>query len=293
MRRAQLIVNSISGRGHAGAVVPAIEARLRRLGYVVGTIFTPGRGEARDIAVHADWRTSLIVVVGGDGTLNEVVNGQPKAPLVVFPTGTANAFAADQGLERSVDFLEALVRDGVVQWLDAGDASGRRFVSMASCGILGQVQRAIGEDRDGPQTALRLASRALGVLWKRRFPPVTFSCDGVAVAAEGHVLVVGNTRTYAPGIVFTPDASPADGLLDAVILPAPRARDYLPWLRAVRRAARLRDPRIRYVRGHSIALHGTGIDWEVDGEYVGAGPLRISVLPRSLPFLLPRRTQRP
>lgn len=78
----------------------------------------------------------------------------------------------------------------------------------------------------------------------------------------------------------------------SVRLPAPRARDYLPWLRAVRRAAPLRDPRIRYVRGQSIALHGTGIDWEVDGEYVGAGPLRISVLPRSLPFLLPRWQQR-
>jgi diacylglycerol kinase family enzyme len=106
------------------------------------------------------------------------------------------------------------------------------------------------------------------------------------------MLVVGNTRTYAPGIVFTPDASPVDGLLDAVILPSPRIRDYVPWLRAVRQASRLSDPRIRYLRGRSFQTHETGIDWEVDGEYVGAHPLRISVLPRSLAIVLPRRERR-
>ena len=287
MRRAQLIVNPASGRRHGAALAAAIESRLRRRGYAVATAFTPERGAAQAIAARTDWRTSLIVVVGGDGTLNEVVNGCPKAPLALAPAGTANAFARDQGLVASAEFLEALVTDGVIEWLDLGEASGRRFVNMASCGILGQVQRAIGELRGVRKSHLRLAAKALGVLRRRRFPPVAFSCDGAVVPAVGHALVVSNTRTYAPGITFTPEASPVDGLLDAVILPAPRGHEYLRWLLAVRRGERIRDPRIRYVRGRTIRTHGTGIDWEVDGEYAGDGPLRISVLPRCLPILLP------
>ena len=74
MRRAQLIVNPISGRGHGAAVTPAIESRLRHQGYRVATAFTPERGAARAMAVRIEWRTSLVVVVGDDGTLNEVVN---------------------------------------------------------------------------------------------------------------------------------------------------------------------------------------------------------------------------
>ncbi|HUH17509.1 MAG TPA: hypothetical protein VMM85_06145, partial [Methylomirabilota bacterium] len=69
-------------------------------------------------------------------------------------------------------------------------------------------------------------------------------------------------------------------------------RDYLPWLRAVRRASRLCDPRVRYLRAHSIRVHESGIDWEVDGEYVGASPLQVSVLPRSLAVVLPGSQER-
>jgi diacylglycerol kinase (ATP) len=95
MRTVQLIVNPIAGKGHSVAVVPAIEACLRRRGYTPATFVTHKRGEAQTFAASLDLRTALILAIGGDGTLNEVINGQIRIPLALFPMGTGNAFARD------------------------------------------------------------------------------------------------------------------------------------------------------------------------------------------------------
>lgn len=288
MKRVQLIVNPISGKGQGTAVVPAIEARLRRLGYEPATFVTRRRGDARNFAAVLDQRTSLIVALGGDGTLNEVINGQTGVPLAIFPVGTANAFADDQGIRGTVDFLEALLKDGVLRWFDLGDAGGKKFLNMASCGILGQIHRAFWEDRDGPDGAIRLFTKTLHVLRRRRFPPVTLWHDGRPVRRGAGIVVVGNTRTYAPGVSFTPDASPFDGVLDVTTLPAPSGFDFLRWTLGVVRGRRLDDPRIGYLRARVVQMGGEGIDCHVDGEYVGQAPLTVSVRPRSVRILVPR-----
>ncbi|MBI2205107.1 MAG: diacylglycerol kinase family lipid kinase [Candidatus Rokubacteria bacterium] len=290
MRMVQLIVNPIAGRGHGAGVVPAIEARLRRLGCEVATFVTRRRGDAREFAASLERTTSLLLVVGGDGTLNEVVNGQVEIPLALFPVGTGNAFAADQGIGGTLDALEALVRDGVPRWFDLGAAGGRKFINMASCGILGQIHRAFWVGRRGPDSFVRCLLTAFGILRRGLFRPVTIRCDGRMVDRVAHIVVVGNTRTYSPGVSFTPEASPFDGALDVCTLPAPRAVDLVRWLVGVLRQQRLEDPRIGYLRARTVHMGGTGIECHVDGEYVGPGPLSVSVLHRHVQILVPPAT---
>lgn len=287
MRPVQLIVNPIAGKGHGPGVVPSIEARLRRLGYEVATFVTRRRGDAREFAASLDRTTSLLLVVGGDGTLNEVVNGQVEIPLALFPAGTGNAFAADQGIGGTLDALEALVRDGAPRWFDLGHAGGRKFINMASCGILGQIHRAFWVGRRGPHSVVRCLLTAFGILRRRLFRPVTLSCDGRTVDRVAHIVVVGNTRTYAPRVSFTPDASPFDGALDVCTLPAPRGIDVVRWLVDVLRQRRLGDPRVGYLRARTVHMSGKGVECHVDGEYVGHGPLSVSVLPRHVRILVP------
>jgi diacylglycerol kinase (ATP) len=286
MKRAQLIVNPISGRGRGLGVVPAIEARLLRLGYRAATCITRQRGDARDFVASLDWRTSLIVVVGGDGTLNEVINGQTKIPLALFPVGTGNAFAADQGILGNLDFLERLIQDGRVEWFALGDAGGKKFLNMASGGILGQIHRTFWEHRNGPDSVARSLARALRILWRRQFPPVSVWCDDTPVTRTARIVVVGNTRTYARHIRFTPLASPFDGSLDVCTFPVPSGLDYLRWLLAVLRGRHVNHDGVGYLRGRTIRLAGDGVACHVDGEYVGQAPLNVSVLPASVPILV-------
>lgn len=287
MKRVQLIVNPISGKGNGPAIAPAIEARLRRLGYEASTFVTQKRGDARNFAASLDGRTSLIVVVGGDGTLNEVINGQTRIPLAIFPVGTGNAFATDQGIRGTVDFLETLLRDGVVRRFDLGDAGGKKFLNMASCGILGQIHRTFWEGRNRPDSVLRCLARAFRVLWRRHFPPVALWCDNSPVTRTARIVVVGNTRTYAPGVSFTPLASPFDGSLDVCTLREPSALDYPRWSLAVLRQRPVEGDGVGYLRGRTIHMAGEGVACEVDGEYAGQAPLTVSVLPRRVPILVP------
>jgi diacylglycerol kinase (ATP) len=293
MKKVQLIVNPISGKGNGLAAVPAIEARLRRLGYEPATFVTRRRGDARAFAASLDPKTSLILVIGGDGTLNEVINGQTRIPLTIFPRGTGNAFAADQGIRGNLDFLETLLRTGSVQLFDLGEAGGKKFLNMASCGILGQIHRTFWEGRNGPDGILRSLARAFKVLWRRQFRPLTFSFGGGAPARTAHIVVVGNTRTYAPRVSFTPLASSFDGYLDVCTFPAPSWLDLLRWLVGVLRGRHLDDPRIGYSRERTVRIGGEGIDCHVDGEYVGQAPLTVSILPRSVPILIPATSDPP
>lgn len=288
MRTAHLIVNPIAGRGRGPEVVPALDAALRRHGYAPVTRLTRRRGEAREIAASLDRRTALVVVVGGDGTLNEVINGQLAIPLAIFPMGTANAFTADQGLRGTVEFFEALLGDGVLARFDLGEAGGKKFLNMASCGILGQIHRAFWEDRDGPDGAMRLLAKTWKVLRGRRFPPVTLWHGGSPVTRAAGIVVVSNTRTYAPGVSFAPDASPFDGVLDVTTLPPPSGLDYLRWGLGVLGGRRLADPRVGHLRARAVRMAGLGIDCHVDGEYVGCAPLAVSVLPAGIRILVPR-----
>lgn len=252
MEQVQLIVNPISGKGHGVEVVPTIEGSLRRLGYKPSTFVTRWRGHAQDFVGSLDWRTSLILVVGGDGTLNEVINGQTEIPLVLFPMGTGNAIARDQGIQGHVDFLEGLLRNGVVEWIDLGDVRGTKFVGGAACGILGEIHRTFWEHREGPDSVVRCFAKAFKVLRRKRFPPFAVWCDGKLVTRTARIAVIGNTRTYAPRIHFTPLASPVDGVFDVCTFPEPSRLDLLRWLLGVLRERHLGYDGIHYVRGLSL-----------------------------------------
>lgn len=287
MPRAQLIVNPISGKGRGLRVMPHLEGLVRRLGYETSTFVTQRRDDARAFAASLDRRTSVMLVVGGDGTLNEVINGQTNIPLTVFPVGTANAFAADQGIRGTVEFLEELLKTGVIKRFDLGEAGGRKFINMASCGILGQIHRAFWEHREGPDSLVRCFARAFNILRRGQFSPVAMWCDETLLTRTAFLTVVGNTRTYAPWVSFTPLASPFDGVFDVCTFPAPSRLDFVRWFVGVLTRRHTSYKEVGYTRARTCRMAGEGVACHVDGEYVGPAPLTLSVLPSSLPILVP------
>ena len=289
MRRIQLIVNPISGKGLGGEAVAQLEQRLQAAWpqVEVATFVTQRRADAQTFAASLDGRTSLVVVVGGDGTLHEVINGQIEIPLTVFPTGTGNAFATDRGLQGDFEAFDQLLRTGVVERFDLGVANEQKFINMAAAGILGQIHRAFWQHRHERERMGRLVREVLRVLGRHEFPPVSVRCDGAEATQSLSIVVVGNTALYAPGVRFTPDASPSDGLLDVCTFPVPSPLDLPRWLVALLRGRHLDLPEIRYQRARNVRLEGPAVPCHLDGEYMGTTPLTISIRPRSVAVLVP------
>ncbi|HYN20298.1 MAG TPA: diacylglycerol kinase family protein, partial [Thermoanaerobaculia bacterium] len=190
---------------------------------------TSGAGDAERLAREAlEAGVTRIVAAGGDGTLNEVVNGlagdfgQPQLGLI--PLGTGNDFARSIGIPSDVEAALALLELGTVRPVDVGFAkigeTGRWFLNMSAGGFGGEVsERATdAKDRWGPLAYMRAA---IGALPELQGFLATVTLNGAeTLRVETYNLVISNGRYVAGGIPAAPQAVLDDGLLDVMIAPA-------------------------------------------------------------------------
>jgi len=289
MRRALVVVNPIAGRGAAGRCLPRLGEGLRTIGLSATIEATRASGDAKAITSKFAPDHDLVVVVGGDGTLNEVINGLGvDRPLALFPVGTGNVMAKELRLPRKVEGFCRMVADGRQRAVDVARAGGRRFVAFLGAGFDALVARRMAERRTG---AIRMADYAgliLTSLARYDFPRISATVDGgEPVASRGFVLV-SNVRSYGGPFVITPKARCDDGELDVCVLPrAGRARYVWAMLGLI---ARLPAALVgaRHVRGRRVRLEAEGdVPYQVDGDPAGALPVEVEVLDRKARFLVP------
>ena len=134
--RIKLIANPVSG-GDARPRIQWAVAELQRLGAEVKLCLTGARGDARKSAAQAlSEGFDRIVVAGGDGTLNEVVNGvaSPALPIAFLPLGTVNVFALEAGIPLNLEQACALAVQGIPRRITLGRINDELFLLMASAG---------------------------------------------------------------------------------------------------------------------------------------------------------------
>ena len=304
--RTWLILNPAAGKGRAERAWPAIAARLHSCGIRFTQAVTCGPGDATRLAQQAlAAGTTRLIVAGGDGTLNEVVNGlaaaqnvQKNLPtLALLPLGTGTDFARGHGIRTPDDTLLAL-QHGQRRPLDLGfarfrDPSGaeqeRAFVNVADCGLgpvaSGQIARV--DRRLGAGAYLYGALRAIAA-----YAPVPTRItvdDHLVYDAPCGLLAIGNSRYFGGGMRITPLASTDDGLLDVVILGASDRRTLVSeLLPRVYRGTHLRHPAVHFARGTTITVEATPpLPLELDGEIVGMTPARFTLLPTQLTLFTP------
>jgi diacylglycerol kinase (ATP) len=265
-------------------------APLAAEGHSLTIEVTSGSGEAIDIAREAA-RTGAtrIVACGGDGTLNEVINGVGDADTTVgvLPTGTGNVWAKEVGIPRNVSKAARLLVEGPVRRVDLGEVNGRRFLLMCGIGLDGAVTGLVR-----PRLKRWLGSTSyvvVGLNELRRFRPLTgvFELDGEAVERTYYFALVSNSRSYGGVIDIARRAFVDDGLLDVCIF----GGDSLT--RLARHALRIalgtqfsaRD--ILYRRVRSVRMPAAGISLQVDGDYLGQSPAEIKICPGAIRMVVP------
>ena len=294
-----LIVNPTAGQGRPQEVLDALRAALSS---VLGDVqVTEGPGDAERLArAAAGGGYDAVLVAGGDGTVNEVINGLlagradggASLPLGLVPLGTQNVLAHELGLPPGGLLATAeIIRAGRTRAIDVGVAGGRCFALMAGFGFDAQVIREVlrpVKELLGP-AAYVFAS--FGALAKCRSTAIRLTLDGEEVRSEAYLLVVANAASYAyRQIKLAPFAALDDGWLDVCVFErAPTDRvGFAGQMMAVLARRHLRDPRVRYYRAKRIGLvSDPPIQGQIDGETFGGTPLEITLLPRALPIFVP------
>lgn len=303
-------LNPASAAGRTGRrareIRAAIEAALGPVAFEV----TRGPGDAARIAGEARARgATRLLVAGGDGTLNEVATGlldpsgsaspPPALVLGLLPLGSGWDLARSLDLPRTLDAALAVIRDGHTRRIDAGRAACRApdgatrdhvFVNEASAGLSGDTIRIVGRlaKRIGARAGFALG--AVGAIASHRADEASIEVDGAAVH-EGPVslVVAANGRCFGAGMQVAPDARVDDGLLEVVIvrgLSAPRLLVNLPSLFAGTHGA---HPAVSFHAARSVRVvpKGGPMFVDLDGEAMGALPLRAEVLPGALTVYAP------
>ena len=294
-----LIVNPQAGQGKPEE---ALDRMQTLLGPYLGRVcVTQKAGDAEAAARGAaGLGFEAVLVAGGDGTVNEVINGLLSAPkdtgplpLGLIPLGTQNVLAHELGLAATDDLAQAaaILQGGKTRLLDVGKAGERYFVLMAGFGfdavvvreVLGPVKELIGP--------AAYAFATLGALAKYRSTAICLTLDGEEIRSEAFLVVVANAASYAyRQIKLAPFAAPDDGWLDICVFERPRLDrvGFASQMMAVLARRHLRDPSVRYYRAKTITLTSSPpISGQLDGETFGATPVVISIVPNILPVLVP------
>jgi diacylglycerol kinase (ATP) len=293
MRTLALIVKLPSDPARADALHAAVTA-VRAAGHRVRVRVTFEAGDARRYARGAALRgCDVVVAAGGDGTVNEVVNGLAAAggdtALAVVPLGTANDFA--RGLGLPLDPLSALrlAADGATTELDVAEVNRRCFINVSTGGFGAEATH--GASRSVKRWLGPLAYVARGARMLAHYEPLraVFRADGETVHDGRFVFfAVGNARRTGGGTRVTPRADPGDGKLDILVVGDVSRFDFLTLLPDLRAGTHLESPDVVYLRAHRFEVIGAAaLRVNADGEPVFGRRFRYDVRERGLPVIMP------
>jgi YegS/Rv2252/BmrU family lipid kinase len=244
-------------------------------------------GEARD---------SLLVVIGGDGTVNEVANGVAgtDAELALLPGGTGQDFGRTHGIPRRFDDAVRVALGGETRTIDLGrveldDGTTRIFANVGSAGMSGAVARRANSmtKRFGGRATFFYTLTLEFLAWQNSGVVVELD-EGMRREGPMHDVIVANGRYHGGGMKLAPDAGQDDGLFDVVTIGDVSKLDFLTTAPKLYSGRYLSHPKVELLRSSSVAISASEpLPLEVDGEPVGTTPARFEVVPAALRLRVP------
>ena len=289
-RSAVLVHNPGSGqhRDRFHSVARMIDA-LRDRGVVVALQVTTAPAEATRLAAAAVAAGSeLVIVHGGDGTVNEVLQALvgTATPLALWPGGTSNVLARELELPSSPELLADVIAAGRTRRVSVGRAGERYFLLMAGVGLDADVVRAVhaGLKRLAGEGAYWMAGLRQLTDWR----PVQFQVETESGQHSATFAVVANAASYAGGLRFAPEASMDDDLLDVCLFDSTQRHRFAGYLAAALTGAHLALPGVTYVKTRRAVAHGDASRFvHVDGELLGPLPVSFECVPSALSLVVP------
>jgi len=297
------LVNPASSNGSTGKRWPELAHRAEGLGLEGETVFSERPGHLIELAERAARDgAELVVAVGGDGTLNEAVNGLLRAggttEVATIPLGTGMDFVRTYGIPTKFDDAVRTALTGAARTIDVGRVSYRtwdgrdaeRYVAnVGSVGMSAAVaQRANGMSKAlGGKATFFYALVRVFLEWQNTL--VTVELDGgERREARMHDVIVANGQWHGGAMWLAPDAEPDDGLFDIVLIGDITKVDFMTTAPKIYRGTYLAHPKVDLLRSRAVTVDAPErLPIELDGEQVGTTPVRFEIVPGALRVRVP------
>lgn len=298
MSYARLIVNPAAGAGRTAKKWPAIKERLKNIGLRFENDLTEAPGHAIELAKSAVSKGyKLIVSVGGDGTINEIVNGIyatghiKDVILGIIGTGTGSDYIRTIGV--SPDYQEAcehllhpqtkLVDLGIVEYRNNGNSHKRLFANFAGMGFDAEVVKTTTRKFKslGSKPSYLMGLLSTFLCYKNK--TIRLKIDGHEEVRKICTIVMSNGKYGGGSMMVAPEADPGDGLFDVIIIGDISKPDLLWSLPRIYKGTHLTHPKVTLKRAKEVEIYPESLmSVQADGELLGEAPASFSVLSSTL-----------
>ena len=294
------LVNPASGNGSTGKRWPELARRASALGLEGETFFSERPGHLIELARDAvAGGATLVIAVGGDGTLNEVVNGVAgrDVDLATIPLGTGMDFGRTYEIPTKFDDAVRVALAGDVRTIDAGrvtyrtwagETAERYFANVSSVGMSGAVaQRANGMSKMlGGRVTFFYALTRVFLEWQNT--EVTVRLDDAERRGRMHDVIVANGVWHGGGMKLAPDAAPDDGQFDVVLIGDVSKVDFLTTAPKIYKGKHVHHPKVEVLRSKRVEVDApVQLPIELEGEQVGTTPATFEIAPGALRVRVP------
>jgi len=290
-RRVMVVYNPAAGRSRRKRLAAVLEL-LESRGVAVDTRETARRGDAEEFARQASAADfDLVVAAGGDGTINEVVNGlvdRGAAPgLAIIPLGTANVLACEIGLDPqdAVQVADTIAR-GPARRVHLGIANCRHFVLMAGAGLDAHVVAGINTTLKRRTGKFAYVVEGVRQAFGYDFPALEIRADGKTY--QGRMAVACKGRHYGGPFIAAPDANLESPCLEVCIMPNKGMAGALRYGLALPFGRLPQLPEVQVVSARSITILGPrGAPVQADGDIVARLPAEITISAETIELVMP------
>ena len=281
-----MIANPEAGHGKGTRSIKRLKGLLRDQNLNYQFFETTAPGEATEIARRlAETGRDRIIVLGGDGTISEVVNGVfgSDVELGVISVGTGNDVARSLGLpHNNLEASLKIVLTGNPREIDVGEEAGRYFISVLGVGFAATVAAETNKMKllKGSTAFFAAVYKAIGRL--RSFP-LCLTLDSQKMEVECIAVLIQNTRYSGGGLLLAPEAAMDDGLFDVVVVEKMSRMDLMLNFPRLYKGSHLDHPKFSVHQARFVEIESpVALEKMFDGDIFGKTPVRAKVVERAV-----------
>ncbi|SCY04598.1 diacylglycerol/lipid kinase family protein [Alkaliphilus peptidifermentans] len=296
-RRVKIIYNPDSGRKLLQKDIPKLKTILSDEYHMMVDIeATEGKHHATEIAFRSSQEEyDIIIAAGGDGTVNEVVNGMisnTKSSLAIYPAGTINDFATHLKIPRQLRKFAEMVYNENTTKVDIGKAGDTYFLNVAAGGLLTDVAHKVSSDAKTVLGKFAYYLEGIKEFPKQLFRPIKISIQIGNIKEEKEILffVLANSKQVGGFKKIASEAKINDGLLDLILVETSHILDAASLFFLIIKGNHINHPNITYTQVKEFTIYSDGdLTIDIDGELGGKLPMTFSIIKGAIPIIIPEK----